>query len=241
MALEQIALTQNPGLARLKHSYGAALARSEYADKLPDPTVMTNVFGNPLETAAGSQRANFTVSQAIPWLGRLNAREQSQVLEALAVHAEFRAARLRVVADVRSAWFRLFVIARQIDTTEANQELLESLIEVANARVATGAATQGDVLLGTLELSRLEEQLLTYRQQEISTKALLNRLLGRSAVVPVDSPDELNPSLPEWTHPMLVDLALAHQPEIDAARLRTQASQWGIEVARLSRRPDFML
>ena len=240
-ALEQIALTQNPELARLQHSYGAALARSNYADQLPDPTVMANVFGNPLETAAGSQRANFTVSQVIPWLGRLNAREQSQLLDALAVHAEYRAARLRVVADVRTTWYQLFVSARQIETTLANQELLESLIKVANARVATGAATQGDVLLGTLELSRLEEQLLTFRQQEVSFKATLNRLLGRSAASPVASPEDLNPELPEWTHSQLVDLAQQHQPEIDAARLRTQASRWGIEVARLSRRPDFML
>lgn len=240
-ALEQIALTQNPGLARLQHSYGAALARSKYADQLPDPTVMANVFGNPLETAAGSQRANFTVSQVIPWLSRLNAREQSELLEALAVHAEYRAARLRVVADVRTAWYQLFVSGRQIETTRANQELLESLIKVANARVATGAATQGDVLLGTLELSRLEEQLLTYRQQEVSLKAKLNRLLGRSAATPVASPEELNTELPEWTHPQLVDLAQRHQPEIDAARLRTQASRWGMEVARLSRRPEFML
>jgi outer membrane protein TolC len=161
--LEQIAIEQNPRLTRLEQKFQAAAARSHHVDKLPDPKLGANVFGDPIETASGSQRANMNLSQTIPWLGKLNAKQQQASLEAFAIRAERDAERLNVLAAVRTGWYRLYVIDKQIETTIANQKLLKSLVDVANARIATGKASPGDVLLGTLELSQLEERLLTFR------------------------------------------------------------------------------
>jgi len=99
----------------------------------------------------------------------------------MALLQQHAAERLRVIGDVRVGYYRSYVLTRHIETVEANQQLLESLLEIVNARVATGKATQGDVLLGTLELSRLEQQLITLRQQVWSTEAEINRLVNRSA------------------------------------------------------------
>ncbi|WP_166822506.1 TolC family protein [Thalassoroseus pseudoceratinae] len=239
--LVQISLDQNPRLARLYQEYQAAAARTQYADKLPDPKVGANVFGNALETASGSQRANFNVSQVFPWLSRLDAQQQRACLEALAIQAEWAAEQLRVVAGVRTGWYRLYIIDKQIEIAEANQELLESLIEVANARIAAGNASQGDVLLGTVELSKLEERLLSYRRQRQGVEAELNRLTAQPAETPISSPTELEIELPKWSSTEIHEVALRSQPEIEAARLRTQATRWGIEVARLQRRPEFMV
>lgn len=239
-SLIQISLGQNPRLARLYQEFQAASARTRYADKLPDPKVGANVFGNAIETAAGSQRANLNVSQTLPWLARLDAEQQRACLEALAIQAEWAAEQLRVVAGVRTGWYRLYVIDKQIEIAEANQELLKTLIEVANARIAAGNASQGDVLLGTVELSKLEERLLTYRRQRRGVEAELNRLAARPAEAPISAPDDLDVKLPQWSASEIHQVALRSQPEIEAARLRTHATHWGIEVARLRRRPEFM-
>jgi outer membrane protein TolC len=239
--LENLALARNPHLRRLSQEVAAARARSHYVDKLPDPTVAGSVFGHPIETAAGSQRASATVGQMIPWLKRLDAQSQQACFEALVLQKAFEVERLKTVGDLRERWFRLYVLRKQIETSRANQELLTSLIEVANARVATGQASQGDVLLGTLELSRLQEQILTFKQQVEANKAELNRLVGRDAASPIEIPGQLAASLPEWSHPMLRQLARERQPAIAAAQLRTQATRWGVEVARLKRRPDVSL
>jgi len=237
--LEAVALGGNPAVLRLEQQVQAAWAKTEHIDRLPDPTVSANLFVSPIETAAGSQRANLNVAQMIPWLERLDAKAQQACCEAMAVQQALDAQRLAVVADVRAAWFRLFVLGRQIETTRANQQLLESLIEVATARVATGTASQGDVLLGTLEISRLEEQIILWQQQIESTKAELNRVLGREAASPVSVPESLDVDLPKWSHELLARIAFEHQPAIEAARLRTHATRWGVEVARLERRPNF--
>lgn len=239
--LVHLAGEQNPKLVRLYREYQAAASRSNYVDKLPDPKFGANVFGNPIETASGSQQANITLSQTIPWLAKLNAEEQRASFEAFAIRAEYAAERLRVIAAVQSQWAKLYVIEQQIQVTLANVSLLESLTEVANARVATGQATQGDVLLGTLELSKLEEQLLVFRQQRVATIAELNRLAGRRADAPITSPTELEIVKPEWSADTIFQTALNEQPEIQAAHLRTQATRWGVQVARFSRRPEFMI
>ena len=237
--LEAIASASNPGLLRLEQQVEAAWAKTGHVDRLPDPTVGANLFVSPIETAAGSQRANLSVSQMIPWLERLDAKSQQACYEAMAAQQALDAQRLKVIADVRAAWFRLFVLGRQVETNRASQQLLKTLIEVANARVATGAAAQGDVLLGTLEISRLEEQLITFRQQIESTKAELNRIAGRDASFRVDIPQTLDVSMPKWSYESLTQLAAEHQPAIEAARLHTHATRWGVEVARLERRPNF--
>lgn len=239
--LVDTALDQNPTLIRLYREYRAAVARSGYADKLPDPRVGANIFGNPIETAAGSQQANFNFSQTVPWLSRLNAEQQRACLEALAARAEVAAERLRVAAAVRTNWYRLYVLDKQIEIAQTNQSLLKSLIDVANARIATGNATQGDVLLGTVELSKLEERLLTYRRQRRAVEAEINRLAARPADTPVPSPQEIEVGMPEGDAAALHQLAVSLQPEFEAARLRTQATRWGIEVARLRRRPEITL
>ena len=239
--LEHLAAEQNPKLVRLYREYQAAASRSNYVDKLPDPKVGANVFGNPIETASGSQQANLSISQTIPWLAKLNAEEQRASFEAFAIRAEYSAERLRVIAAVQSQWAKLYVIEQQIQVTLANSSLLESLTEVANARVATGQATQGDVLLGTLELSKLDELLLIFRQQKVATIAELNRLAGRRAETPITSPTQLEIVKPEWSSDTIFQVALNEQPEIQAAHLRTQATSWGVQVARFSRRPEFMI
>ncbi len=236
--LIQLAQWQNPRLVRLQAEAAAAQAKIQHVNKLPDPTVGANVFASPIETAAGSQTANLTIMQRFPWLRRLDAQAQQACFEALAIQQVYQAERLKTIADLRAGWCRLFVIARQIEVNQANQQLLDSLIRIANARLEAGDASQGDVLLATLELSRLAQQMLTFRQQQISQVAKLNRIVGRSSNEPITAPAQLNVTLPAWQYSELRRSAIERQPDIAAAVLRADASRWGIEVARLRRRPD---
>jgi len=236
--LEAFAIANNPALARMQHEAAAEWAKTGYVSKLPDPTFSTMFYIPPMRFEPDRQVAEVQVMQMLPWLSRLNAEAQRAHLEALAAETLYQAELLRVVGDVRQAWYKLYVLGKQIETTQADQAQLESLIKTASARVATGGAQPGDVLMGTLELSNLQEQLLNYRQQVVSTAAELNRLLGRDSGVPLSPPRSIDASFPAWDHDLLRGVALQSQPELNAARLRTAATRWGIEVARLKRRPD---
>jgi outer membrane protein TolC len=222
----------------MQQEAAAAWAKTGYVGKLPDPTISSMFFIPPMNFEPDRQLAEVQVAQMIPWLGRLKAEVRRAHMEALAAETQYQAERLRVVGDIRATWFKLYVLRKQIETTQADQAQLESLIQTANARVRTGAAQPGDVLMATLELSSLQEQLLTYRQQVAASTAELNRLVGRDAGIPITPPARIDAELPVWSHELLRDIAMGAQPELNAARLRTAATRWGIEVARLKRRPD---
>ncbi|HUG90032.1 MAG TPA: TolC family protein [Planctomycetaceae bacterium] len=236
--LVAIALASNPRLGRLSQEAAAAWDRVPQVRSLPDPMVAGSGFIEPMLMADGETRGTLMVSQMIPWLGRLDAEGQQAACEAWVLQQELRAEQLRIAAEVKAAWYRLYLLSQQVRINEANQELLGSLIEVATSRVSVGRATQGDVLLATVELSRLAEDLLALRQQQASSTAVLNQLLNRPADAPLPAPVEL----PVEFLPLSLDelrlRAENSQPAIAAARLRAQATAWGIRVARLRRVPD---
>lgn len=236
--LEASAIANNPTLRRLRLEASAEFARVGYVGKLPDPTVGAMAYAPPMEYDPDRQPAEVQVAQMIPWLGRLRAETRQAHLEALAASNEYQAERLQIIGDMRAAWYQLYVLNKQVEITNADRAQLQSLLNTANARVRAGDAQPGDVLFATLELSSIQEQLLTYKQQIASATAELNRLAGRTSQTPIEPPPSIEAELPAWNHEMLRATALQRQPELYAARLRAAAARWGIEVARLRRRPD---
>jgi outer membrane protein TolC len=236
--LEVLAIGSNPTLRRMQEEAAAAWAKTGYVSKLPDPTVSAMFYTPPMHFEPDRQLAEVQVMQMIPWIGRLKAEFRQAHLEALVSENQYRAERLRVLADLRAAWFRLYVLGKQVAITEADKAQLQSLITTANARVTTGAGQPGDVLISTVELGRLQEQLLSYRGQMATTSAEINRLAGGGALLPVRPPESIDARLPEWNHELLLAVAMGAQPELAAARLQIEATRWGIDVARLRRRPD---
>jgi cobalt-zinc-cadmium efflux system outer membrane protein len=236
--LESIAVASNPTLRRMQQEAAAEWAKTRYVSKLPDPTIASMFYTPPMNFDPDRQLAEVQVMQMIPWLGRLQAEARRAHVEALVAQTQYQAERLRVVGDIRVTWYKLYVLGKQIETTEADRAQLESLVRTANARVRTGDAQPGDVLLATLELSSIQEQLLGYRQQVVASIAELNRLIGRDIITPITPPATIDVELPPWNYELLRQTALQTQPELNAARLQSAATRWGIEVARLKRRPD---
>lgn len=236
--LEDLAVTNNPSLRRLQQEAAGVWAKTGYVAQLPDPSVGGMLYTPPMNLMPDRLLGEVQITQMIPWLSRLNAEAQRAHLEALAAENMYAAERLRVVGDVRAAWFKLYVLGKQVQTTEADKSQLESLVKTASARVGAGDAQPGDVLMATLELSSLQEQLISYRQQVAATSAELNRLVGRNSQTPLALPTAIQPELPDWNHDLLRQIAMESQPELTAARLRAASTRWGIEVARLKRRPD---
>ena len=239
--LENLVLTNNPTLKRMRQEASAEWARASYVAKLPDPSVGGMVYTPPMMYEPDRQRAELQAMQMIPWLGRLRAEERQACFEAMAAENMYRAERLRVLGELRANWFKLYVLGKQIETAEAEKAQVDSLVKTANARVATGDAQPGDVLMATLELGNLQEQLLTYGREQAAAAAEINRLAGRDVATPIMPPTTLEQETADWNFEFLRQVAHESQPELNAARLRTAASRWGVEVARLKRRPDLTL
>jgi|GEM_PF-5557585 len=240
-ALVDQALAVHPEIRRLRATAGESWARVPQVKALPDPMAQGTVYGEPMMMGDGEIRGTFMISQTIPYLKRLDARAQQASFEALMNQQAVRAAEQRIAADVRESWYRLYLIGQLLRINDANEQLIQSLVTIATAQVEVGRATAGDVVLATIELSRIEEERLQLRQQLASRTAILNRLLSRPADLPIDLPSTLVDGHVESSFDTLRMLALEQQPEIALAQLRTQATAWGIRIAKLERVPDLTL
>ena len=232
------AVAANPQIGRMQAETAAAWARVPQVLALPDPMVGGTVFGEPMHMAEGRMRGTLMLSQTIPSLKQLSAQGQEAGFEALILQQEVEAAQLNIAAKVAEAWYRLYLLGQLLRINEANRQLVSPLVEVATGRVEVGETAPGDVVLGTLELSRTEEERLMLRQQLSSQTAVLNQLLNRPGDSPVPSPETIDQQPAGYTLDELRAMAFEQQPEIIGARFQTQATAWGVRVARLRRIPE---
>ena len=107
--------------------------------------------------------------------------------------------RLRVIGDVKRAYFQLYALDNTISITEENLVLLRDLIEVTRGQLVAGRGQQEDVLRSQVELSNLESKLVELRQRRITTASLLNALLDRPHTMRVPTPPEYDVRLPAET------------------------------------------
>ena len=234
----RVTLARNPDIKRARHEVEAALAEVPQVTSLDDPMLMVSPIGEMAQTAAGEVGAMTSLSQKLPFPGKLEARGEAALAEARVAKANLTETRLRVVADTRRAYWGYYDMARSIAVVERSRELLEQFEQTAQAAYAAGQVPQQDVLRAQVELEELKQEVLTLRQRLEAQVARLNALMDR----PVDAP--LPPPAPAETQAVDLQLddvlALAKQTNPELLRIRQQiaAARHRLDLAELERWPD---
>jgi len=235
------ALENNPQVSAAHEEWQASLEQISQAKGYPDPMLSFAHFGQSIETRLGPQRNKISLSQKIPFFGKLSikeniARENSSI---------FKVQQTRVSADlilkVKEAFFSLYWFEKAIDLRNKEKEVLGRLAKIARKKYETGIASQQDVLKVHLEISRISEKILTLKQGKKAIEARLNALLNRPTastfgrVRDVGDP-HLTLSLSE-----LYELAKDGRPELKQAQHFILKSEKSIELAKKNNWPDFTL
>ncbi len=236
-----LALANNPEIAQAEQTARAKAQRIPQVTALPDPMISTKTLPTPVRTAEGDNFFILGVSQRFPVPAKLDRAGRMALEEARMAIAEWDRTRLRVVADVKRAYFRLYVVDRTISVTRDNQDLLKGLIDAIRGQLAAGTARQEDLLRAQVELSNLESELIQLRQKRIATATMLNTLLNRDPKTPIESPPKFE--IRQVTPVLKVLFAKAAEANPDLARVQRQIERdkQAVELARLAYWPDFNL
>jgi outer membrane protein TolC len=146
-----------------------------------------------------------------------------------------------VIAEVKRAYFQVYVLGRSIDITQENQRLLRGLIDVARAQVAAGRRPQDDVLRAQVELSNLEAELISLRQRRVTFAARLNELLDRSPTTVVPPPDRFSIRQADLRLDHLLATSADANPALKRLGHQIEREKHAVELARLAYWPDFDL
>lgn len=239
-------LDANPGLAGVKAGAEAAAQVPSQVGTLPDPALSLKALNLPTNSFDLQQEAmtqlQVGLSQKLPFPGKLGLRRKAATFVARAARAEVDESRLRLIRDIRRTWWRLYYLDRAIESSEHNESLLRDLIEIARTKYQVGKGLQQDVLLASLELSKLFDLDIALKSQRRDTEANLNALLNRPVTEPVVLPDKVDRRLPKpAAEPDLLELAGGQRPLLVAARRRVDAARARRDLARKDFYPDFSL
>jgi outer membrane protein TolC len=212
---------------------------------LPDPTVNIGLLNVPTSSfdlhKEDMTMLEMGVSQSIPFPGKLALREKIAEQEALAAADSVDEARLRLVREVKTGWWRLFYYDRALGLLEESEQFFLQLIDIAQAKYKVGKGTQQDVLLAQLELSKLKDEKLNLISMRHGQEAQFNVLLDRTPEVSVRIPEETEIKLPVIVETVLQGKALQHRPLFAQHRKMLDAAKSKVDLAKKDFYPDFTI
>lgn len=234
----QRAETLNPGLAAFRERHLSASERIKLAASLPDPKLQVAYFVESVQTRTGPQEAIYSFNQTVPWLDKLGTRKDLATSDAKVMGLMYQQARLELRREVASTYAETAYLAKAVQTTEANLELIQEMQAIVEERVRGGASVNALLRL-EVEFERTRDQLEKLGQTRVMQRNRLAALLSIDAA----ALGELNP-VGEWAADLpeseLSQTVLATQnPELLALRQRTEGAVDQVKLSRLERYPDF--
>jgi hypothetical protein len=165
---------------------------------------------------------DFSLSQALPFPGKLALRGERALAEADAAGSGVDAERVQLAAFASRLFDEYWLAERALETNAQHLELLDETHAVALSRYSAGKGSQQDVLA-----AETEQAMLSHREIELGAERRIlaeriNTLLHRAPQLELPaSPHELElepESAPELDEPALVARALENRPELRARR-----------------------
>ncbi len=240
--LTREALQKNSSVQSALHAYKAKLHRIPQVKTLPDPKVGVGWMGNiePFSIQDGdpSSYRSIQAMQEIPFPGKLGLRSDIAGKEAQAAWWDYEAARRRVVAEVKTAYYEYYFLSKAIDITQKNKDLLDKLSHIAENRYRVGKGILQDTLKAQTELSLLLTRLTVLQQKRDTAEARINTLLSRNPETQLAQPAEVQPAVLNYSLSELYLLAAKSDPGLRREQQRIERGQYAVDLAHKNYLPD---
>lgn len=230
------ATEHNPEIQAAHKRWEAAKAVPSQVESLPDP-IMGFAYRGPDIMREG----RIALQQEFPFPGKLSLRGDVASKAAEQAGETYHTIRLKVIAQLKEAYFSLHFVHKSIEIVSKNIKILEEFEKTAEARYKVGKGIQQDLFRAQVELSRELEQLTTLNQEKETLHADINRILNRPPAAPLGAPEEPNLTPLLFTLDELNEFATKHSPIIKAQVKAIEQGQSAVDLANREYYPDFFV
>ncbi|WOJ94796.1 TolC family protein [Congregibacter variabilis] len=252
---------QDPWIQGSLYRQQALEAQSTSASALPDPMVTAGFANLPTNTFNFDQEPmtqfRVGVSQALP-RGDSRALQQQKLSLMGDQHPYQRAdRRAQVEAEVSGLWLDAWLASQTMQLIEQDTDLFIQLVDIAESSYVNSikGARQQDLVHAQLELTRLEDRLVSLREQQDVAVSQLSEWLQSSdgsdfGSVNYTLPQELpqvTPMAPQLFEaeqaptPQSLAMILREHPALKSVDQRLAASSTSIKLAQQNYRPEWRL
>jgi len=243
-SLVAAALRDNPQLKAARAQVEAAKSGRKQATAWEAPQVgiefyqaPTGSFPNPFKD---QMEYDYFFQQTVPFPGKLAAMAEAAQSNAEMTRQGYRALENKVIRDLKSAFFELYLVQRKMDINDENQALLTRLVEITIRQNAAGIGQQPDILRAQSELSTLVTERINLSGEEKRFAAMINTMLSRPADVPIGRLPEIEILPAPWSFVQLQPLAQANRAELQAMQNNISMRRAEFSLAKKEYYPDLM-
>lgn len=242
--LIQEAKENSPDLLAAKKRYEASLARIPLGQSLQDPTLSFNfekMRGSPFQfNKAASEDRMISLSQFIPWFGKLSLKGKIATVEAQMFASEYKDQELEIINAIKNAYYDLFMNYKEVELDQESINLLENIAKVAEANYALGDISQEEVYKIHSELARLNIEIENLKQERAAKETRINTLLNRDPESPLGKPQVSEKILLGKDIKSLYQDTLLNRPELIIFAYAIERNKHAKNLAKKSFFPDLM-
>ncbi len=231
----------NAALKSIFQHFIAAAQEVPQARALPDPKVTYGYFLDEVETRVGPQKQKFGIMQTFPWFGELEAQTDAASAAAKAASKRYEAERLKLFYQVKDTFYEYVYLARAVEITRQNLELLKYFEEVARTKYMAAAGSHPDIIRAQVELATLEDNLKSVEELRRPIVDSLNAILNRDRNLPLAWPTRDPFRQLGLDRDKVIVMLMVNNPELQAMDFEITAAQSRIEVAKKKFYPDISL
>ncbi|MCG3117839.1 MAG: TolC family protein [Candidatus Manganitrophus sp. SA1] len=235
------AAERNPEILEAENRKRAAAERIPQATAWDDPQVGVTQWSIPSNFSIGdADETWYTLSQTFPFFGKRTLRGNVAELDGKITAEDARSVRLKVIREVKQAYYALFFAHQALDIHHRQVELAQTFSRITQEKVVVGEAGQQDLLRAQVELLKLLNAVSTLEQEREAAEARLNTLLNRSTNSPLGVPQAV--TIPTF-EPKLETLQQEAEQVRPENRMQALAIRRGGEEVKSAKRdlfPDVM-
>ncbi|MHB1292827.1 MAG: TolC family protein [Sulfuricella sp.] len=250
-SLLELARSQNPEFAAMRHEAEAASERIHPAGALPDPTLRTELRDitnqgtdaspNLLPGRIGSTK--YTLIQPVPFWGKRDLKREVAKAEANQAQGRAAATWAELSARIKTAYAQYYSANHAEMLTRENLGLTGNLEKITLARYANGLVPQQDAIRAQVEQTGMRSELVALETERHHAMVKLNALLQRPAMAHLAEPERLRPipAPARLDYVALEERLRARNPQLFAESARVAAAEKNRELVYKNRYPDFNL
>ncbi len=233
-------------VARNPSIRAGTLRRAAYRDeaagtgKWSDPFVSVMVDQVPEATGGLMPMIRYSVTQMLPWPGKLRFMRDAVEHQGEGSEAELDARRLDLRLEAERAYVMLWMNAKRREINHAQRAIASTIASAALGRYGAGTGDHHEVARTQVEVNSLDVQSIDLDGERTSILAMINALRNQPSDTAMTDPADLGPPSASLSVDPLTDRAIASRPELQ--RMKAMQNEAG-SMAALARRepyPDIM-
>ena len=233
---EQMAEQSNPALAEAAARIDAARGNWLQVGLRPNPTI--GYSGQQLGSGGEAEQQGGYLGQQFITGGKLGLNREIAAWEVRRAENEWDATRLRVLTDVRIAFYDVLVAQRRRELTSELVQISDQAVQAAQALFEGEEVSEADPLRARVEADTARILLQNAINAHVAAWRRLAALVGAPDMPLQRVEGELNPEDAEMSWEEALARLLAESPELAAAEADVEAARWAVNRAYAEVVPD---